>query len=285
MSRHQELTVYIPNQKLKTNFFQSTTIMCKNIFSSKELIIQLFKRDFFAIYKKSFIGTAWIFLSPLVGVISWIFMNSIGLLSPGDVKIPYPAYVLISNSIWGAFMGFYHSSQGTLSAGTGFILQVNYPHESLLIKQIGHFLATFILGFLFNIIVLVMMGVIPSWKILFFPFLILPLFFLGGGIGLILSVLSIVAVDISKAINYLLGLIFFVTPVIYAPNFENPILQTVLKWNPLTHLITGIRDTILYGTTESYIGYIYATIFSVICFFVACRLFYLSEDKVIEKMI
>jgi ABC-type polysaccharide/polyol phosphate export permease len=217
MSGFKKVIVYVPNQRLKTNILTSTVNMINNTLSSKELVAQLFKRDFFASYKKSFIGLSWIFISPIIGVISWIFMNSVGVLSPGDVGMPYPAYVLISNSIWGAFMGFYNSGLSTLSAGSSFIMQVKYPHEVLLVKQVAEFLATFLLGFIFNILVLLVMGVVPSWKIIFFPVVILPLFFLGAGIGMVLSVINVVAMDISKGMGYLLGLVFFVTPVVYSP--------------------------------------------------------------------
>src|SRR4030042_1253111 len=109
------ITIYEPNQRLKLGWFRIWIIMIKNIIASRDLIAQLFKRDFLAVYKKSFLGSAWIFITPVLGIVSWVIMNSAGVLKPGDVGIPYPAYVLISTSIWGLFMGFYDSSTETLS--------------------------------------------------------------------------------------------------------------------------------------------------------------------------
>jgi lipopolysaccharide transport system permease protein len=113
-------------------------------------------------------------------------MNATGILNPGEVGIPYPAYVLISSSIWGLFMGFYGAAAGTLGAGGGFIMQVKYPHEALLIKQVAQHLANFSITFVINIIVLLLFQVVPSWGILLFPIMIIPLFLLGGAIGLII---------------------------------------------------------------------------------------------------
>ncbi len=280
-----DIIIYEPNQRQKIGFFKCWIVMVKNIIKSRELIAQLFKRDFFAVYKKSFIGVAWIFISPIIGIISWVFMNATGILNPGDVGIPYPAYVLLSSSIWGLFMGFYSSAASTLGAGAGFIMKVKFPHEALLIKQIAQHLANYLLAFIVNIIVLLVFGVIPSWKIVFFPIIILPLFFLGAGIGLVVSVINIVAIDISRGISFVMGMIIFVTPVIYSPNVENEIIQAIIKWNPLTYLIGNVRDIIIYGRFDFADRFLYSSIIAFLIFIFSWRFFYLSEEKVIEKMI
>ena len=128
----QQITVYKPNQRHELGFFYTWAVMARNILNSKELIWQLFKRDFFASYKKSFIGISWIFLSPIMGIVSWVFLQKTGMLHPGEMGIPYPAYVLIGTSMWGLFMGFFNSAKETLSSGQSLVMQVNYPHEALL---------------------------------------------------------------------------------------------------------------------------------------------------------
>lgn len=277
--------VYEPNYRMKIGFFKIWLIMFQNIVASKELIYQLFKRDFLMSYKRSFIGMGWIFISPVVGIISWVFMNATGILKPGDVGIPYPAYVLLSTSIWGLFMGFYGSAAGTLGAGAGFIIQVNYPHEALLVKQTAQHLAGFMITFLINIIVLLIFRVIPSWEIILFPIAALPLLFLGAGLGLIVSMVSIVAPDLQKGLDFCLGMVLYLTPVIYSPKVNNPLLQKIIKWNPLTYMISAVRDLIISGRINNFDKYLYASIFSLIIFLLSLRLFFISEDKIIEKMI
>lgn len=280
-----EITVYEPNYRAKIGFFKIWIVMLRNIIRSRELIWQLFKRDFLMSYKKSFLGMAWIVISPVVGIVSWIFMNFTGVLNPGDVGIPYPAYVLLSSSVWGLFMGFYTAGEGTLAAGTGIITQVQFPHEALLIKQTAHQLANFILGFLLNIIILIVFGVIPSWKIVFFPLVTIPLFLLGAGIGLVVSVIGVVAMDLSKGMTIVLGLVMYITPVIYSNRVDNPFLKTVITYNPLTYLVGNVRDLIIYGRFDNIEMFLYSTLFAIGVFLVSWRFFYLSEDKVVEKMI
>ncbi|MEI6125244.1 MAG: ABC transporter permease, partial [Pseudomonadota bacterium] len=234
MNNKNTTTVYTPGCRTKIGFFKAWASMFKNIITSRDLIVQLFKRDFFAVYKKSFLGICWIVIAPLIGIISWVFMNATGVLNPGDVGIPYPAYVLLGTSIWGLFMGFYTASAATLDVGAAFILQVKYPHEVLLVKQMAQQLANFLISFSMTIAVLIMFGVMPSWKILFFPVLILPLFFLGAAIGLVISVMNVISKEFQKFTDIVLGFCLYLTPVIYSPHFKNQILQEIIQWNPLT---------------------------------------------------
>jgi lipopolysaccharide transport system permease protein len=281
----EKTIVYEPNSRRKIGFFKVWVLMFRNIIASRELIFQLFKRDFLMSYKKSFLGMGWIFISPIIGIISWVFMNYTGVLIPGDVGIPYPAYVLLSTSIWGLFMGFYSSAAGTLGAGASFIMQVKFPHEALLIKQTAQHLANFLITFIVNMIVLLIFGVVPHWMTILFPILILPLFFLGAGIGLIVSVIGVVATDLQKGFDFVLGLVLYITPVIYSPNVNNIFLQKVIKWNPLTYLIGGVRDLIIYGRIEHLDRFMLASVFALLIFMISWRLFFVSEYKVIEKMI
>lgn len=280
------IVTYTPDGRVKTGFFNTWSIMFRNIVKSRELIYQLFRRDFFMAYKKSFVGFAWIFVSPLVGIASWVVLNGAGILKPGDTGIPFPAYVLLGSSIWGLFMGFYSSAAGTLGAGSGFIMQVKYPHEALLVKQVAQHLANFLITFILNLVVLLAYGIVPSWKIVFFPLIIIPMFLLGAGMGLMLSVISVVATDISSIFNILLGFVFYVTPIVYTTSsITNPLLASLIELNPLTYLITSARDLITMGSIEYPERFLLVGIVSLVFFMLSWRLFYVSEDRVIEKMI
>lgn len=277
--------IYEPDERMKRGLASSLKIMYGNMTNNWELSYQLFKRDFLQQYKKSLLGMAWLFITPIIGIISWVFMNATGVLKPGDVGIPYPAYILIGTTIFGLFQSFFTGASGTLAAGAGFISQVNYPHDSLLVKQTLQQLASFAINFSITMVVLLFFKVYPSWLILLLPVLIIPMFLLGSAIGLVSSILTVVAPDIQRLLGYLMGLLLFITPVIYSSNIANPILQKVIKWNPLTYIVGGVRDALIYGRIEHFDRFMIVTAISFILFFMAWRFFYISEQKVIEKMI
>ncbi len=279
------ITIYQPNQRAKLGFINTWIIMIKDVLASWELIYQLWRRDFLMQYKKSFLGMGWVFISPILGIVSWVFMNATGVLDPGDVGIPYPAYVLISSSIFGLFMGLYTSASGTLQVGKSFIMQVNFPHHVLLFKQTFQELFNFLTTFLISIVVLFIFGALPSWKIIFFPFMILPFFFLAAALGLMVSVVEVVTPDLKKGFTFIMGLTKIITPIIYSDNIKDPLLQKVIKYNPLTYLIGGARDIVVFGELKHIDRYFICVGATILLFLVIWRMFYVLEEKVIEKMI
>jgi len=277
--------IYRPNQRHELGFFRTWTVMVRNVVRSRELIWQLFKRDFLAGYKKSFLGVTWIFLSPILGIVSWTFLNSTGMFDPGELEIPYPVYVLMGTTMWSLFIGFYDAAKKTLSSGSALVMQVNYPHEALLFKQTAQHLADFSLKFVVVMILMVTLGLMPHWQAVLFPLTIIPLFFMGAGIGLVVSMIEVVAVDLDRIITLGMGLLLWATPIIYADTVDNPIVQAVIKVNPLTYLVGSARDIILYGRLYNVSGFFLFTLVAVILFLISWRLFYVSEDKIIERMI
>lgn len=278
-----QIQVYEPDSHRKQGFFRSWFTMVRNLIQYRELIFQLFIRDFLGGFKKSLFGVGWLFISPILGVVSWVFYDSTGILEPGDVGVPYPAYVLLGSMIYGLFMGFYTAATGTIEAGGGFIMQVNYPHEIMLFKQVAQYLAGFTISFISNIVVLVVFGIMPSWHIILFPILVLPLFFLGSSIGLLVAVASVVSNDIRKAVDIGLGLVQVVTPIVYSADITDLTLLSLIKWNPLSYLIANVRDMIFFGKMNTPEGYWISSLISLLAFLFCWRLFYISEQRVIEK--
>ena len=165
------------------------------------------------------------------------------------------------------------------------MLHVNFPHEALLLKETAQQLAAFLVTFVLNLVVLLVFRVTPSWGVILLPLVALPLFFIGSAIGLVISMVNIVTVDLSRCVGAAVGLLMFTTPLIYGDNVESPLVQTIIKYNPLTYLVCSCRDVVIYG--RLYDGNVQAYFLSAatafLLFLVSWRLFYIGEQKVIER--
>ncbi len=278
------VVLYTADSRRRTGFWRSLAGMAGNICRARELIRQLFIRDYLAVHKKSFLGLAWIVLAPVVATLSWLFMNAAGVLQPGTTGVPYPVYVLLGTTLWGLFTGFYQSATQTLTAAQSYILQVRYPHEVLLVKQALEQTVNFAAALAVNLLAFLWFGVRPSWLLLLLPLTTLPLFFLGAGLGLIMAVLGVVAAEFKRLCEVALGLMLFITPVLYNPAALGPRFQEVLRWNPLTHLLDTARSTMLAGTVPDPLAFACSSLFALAVFLLAWRLFYVSEHRVIEKL-
>ena len=70
--------------------FLTTRLMWRELVGAWELIWRLFVRDFSARYRQSALGVVWAVVTPLVTVGMFVGMNRSGILTIGDVGVPYP---------------------------------------------------------------------------------------------------------------------------------------------------------------------------------------------------
>jgi ABC-type polysaccharide/polyol phosphate export permease len=126
--------------------------------------------------------------------------------------------------------------------------------------------------------------VVPPWQAVFFPIVMLPIFFLGAAIGIVVSVFSAVITDVANIVGRILGLVMYITPVIYTTDFERPVLKALVTFNPLSYLIAACRDVLTRGTIEHFGAYLLVSGLSVVLFLISLRLFYVSEPLVAEKI-
>lgn len=281
-----QVYLYEPNQRLKEGFFSSWKVMFKNLFRYRELILQLFIKDFFGGLRKSLAGYLWLFISPILSIIPFIYLNYNGLLTPGEVGVPYPVYAALSALVYSLFVGFYEAASKTIQTGADLLTNVNYPHEVLLLKQTIDYLTGFAISFVINLLLAFLFGVRFHWSLLLFPLAVIPLFLLGAALGLLVSVASVVSNDAQRVVTVFLMVLQAITPIYYtADAIENPALRLVMQWNPLTYLVGGVRDMMFYGAMDSPGAFFLCAGLSLLVFLFCWRLFYISEQHVIERML
>jgi len=81
------ITTYAPDNSLKKGYLSIFKEIFCEIIKNRWLTYQLFKRDFIAIYKQSFIGVFWALIIPLVSVGTFILLNRSGIFSMGDIDL------------------------------------------------------------------------------------------------------------------------------------------------------------------------------------------------------
>jgi lipopolysaccharide transport system permease protein len=279
-----ELIVYEPEQRIRLGVIRCSCLMASRIVQSRDLVGRLFRRDLLAASQHSVLGIAWIFISPLLGIASWIFMSHAGVLSPGEITVPYPLFVLIGATTWGVFMAFFSSAAASLTANGNLILHAKFSHEALVAQQTAQALVSVTANLAVLSLAFLLFGVRPHWVSLLFPLSLVPILLLGTGLGMFVAVFAVLVHDVTKVVGTLLGVMMFVTPVIYSPNVSDALLQQVIWHNPMTYLVAGPRDLLLSGSMEHARGYAASATMAFGVFVVAWRLFFIAEQKVVEKV-
>ncbi len=257
----------------------------RDIVASRHIIVRLFWRDFIAQFRQKILGYVWALLTPLFSIVSFLFLYAIGVLRPGEGTMPYPVYVLIGSTVWGCLPGAMAAVSGGLTAQADLIMRTRIPKLALAVSALAGFFYTIMTNMLTLGIVFALMHVTPSWWFLLYPLLVLPLTLVGVAMGLVLSVLGSIARDLTPLVTQILGLVMYLTPVIYVQSsVQNPFVQKLIQWNPLTYLVDLPRTLVGSGTADNIGMFALMSIGAVLVLCVAVRIFYLLEDLVAERL-
>ncbi|MFX0198261.1 MAG: ABC transporter permease, partial [Candidatus Hodarchaeota archaeon] len=212
----EPITTYEPDNSLKKGYLSIFREIFNDIKENRWLTYQLFKRDFLAMYKQSFIGIFWAFILPLVSIGTFILLSQSGVFTIGNINIPYPIYAILGMAFWQLFAtGLIASSNALVNAGS-MIIKINFSKKSLVVASTGQSIVSFLIQFGLVILFFGFYGIIPNKSILLVPILIIPILLLTLGLGFILSLLNAVMRDVGNMISLLITFLMFLTPVLYA---------------------------------------------------------------------
>lgn len=247
------------------------------------LTLQLFKRDFFALYKQSFVGFFWAMLMPLISVGTFVALNRSGILSVGSISVPYPVFAVFGISLWQLFSTGLIASTNSLVKVGPMITKINFSKKSLVIASVGQSLVSFAVQLVLLVVLLVSFRVMPTAGIMLLPVLILPIVLLTLGLGFALALLNAIARDIGNVLAVLLNFFMFLTPVLYAKPASG-VLASATKYNPLYFMISAPRDLVFGGSTPELKGFLVSASGSLVLFLLALVMFHLTETRVAERI-
>jgi lipopolysaccharide transport system permease protein len=276
-------TTYEPDNSIKKGYISLWGEIYRELRHNKWLIYQLFKRDFFAIYKQSLIGAFWAFIVPIISVGTFIILNRSGIFDFGEVAVPYPIYAILGMAFWQLFStGLISTSNSLVKAGS-MLVKINFSKKSLVISSAAQSIIPFIVQIALVVVLFFVYNVSPSIKILLIPLFMIPIILFTLGFGFIFSLFNSVIRDVSNALSVFMTFLMFLTPVLYAKP-KIGILVPITKFNPLYYLISMPRETILKGTISEWKGYLISVGIASFIFIVGLIIFHLTETRVTERI-
>jgi lipopolysaccharide transport system permease protein len=277
------ITTYEPDNSLKKGYLSIFREIYDEFIKNKWLTYQLFKRDFFALYKQSFIGVLWAFIIPLVSVGTFILLNRSGIFSIGDINVPYPIYAILGMVFWQLFStGLITSSNSLVKAGS-MITKINFSKKSLVISSAGQSIVSFLIQLTLVIILFIYYKIAPSTAILLIPLFMIPIMLLTLGLGFIFSLLNGIVRDIGNILSILMTFLMFLTPILYAKP-STGMLARITNYNPLYYLTSVPRELVLTGAITEWKGFLISSVISIFIFIICLIVFHLTETRVAERI-
>jgi lipopolysaccharide transport system permease protein len=194
-----------------------------------------------------------------------------------------PSTVLTGTLLWQVLTEALQCPLQQLSAAREIVSKTRIPHEALLMAGLIEVLFNFAVRMVITLSVLVWYKSPWSWTILSVPFGVLLLLLAGLTLGLLLTPFGLLYQDVSRGLVIVIGLWFFLTPVIYPLPVKLP-TSLLVTLNPVTPLLITTRDWLIMGTALPANGFATVIVLSIVCFAIGWLAYKLAKPHLIARL-
>lgn len=239
-----------------------------SLYSDKDLVFLLVKRDLVSRYRRSVLGIAWSLVTPMAmaGVLYFVLSTVFKARLPGGSG--YAAF-LMSGLILSNLLNQGANSVGfSYSANAGVITKIR---THVLIFPIVSILSSFV-NFLLGIIPLILFLILEN-KTLKFSLIAIPIIgictsVLILGIGLHVASLAARYQDIHGIMSVFYNILGYATPIIYPLSITKGLVRDVISLNPFTNYVELIRACAIDSTYMPSYGLIAYTLILTLTVFI-----------------
>lgn len=219
------------------------------LYQNRGLILSLAKNDFKTKYAGSYLGIVWAFVQPIVTILVYWFVFSVGLKSGLVSNYPFVLYLVSGIVPWFFF-------QDALNSGTNALIEYNYLVKKVVFKIsilpiVKIVSAMFVHAFfvVFSLILCWLYGYTPTLATVQIFYYSTCTFLLSLGLVYATSAIVIFFRDLTQIIGIILQVGIWLTPIMWDLNMlaDHPLIMKLFKLNPLYYIVSGYRDSMLGG--------------------------------------
>jgi teichoic acid transport system permease protein len=220
----------------------------KEHFVWRRQILKLAKSDIVKTYSGAAFGWAWALIKPLVMILVFWFAFGVGLRAAKDVDgYPFILWLIAGMVPWFFMSEMITQGASCLRKYSYLVTKMRFPVSTIptfvgLSKLTVHLCLLVI-----SIIIFACFGRFPDIYMLQLPFymLMMLLFFIIW--GQFASMLSAISKDFQNLIEAFVTAFFWLSGIMWDINeISNPIVRTILYFNPVTFVATGYRNVFIY---------------------------------------
>ena len=218
------------------------------LWSQRELIYVLARRDVAILYKQSLIGAAWAVVQPLS--LAAVFSLFFGLLAHIDTgtDVPYPVFAVLGMVTW----LFFASALGKVASSTvdsaPLISKVYFPRLVIPVAAVLAPTVDFAVGMAVALVVTLAYGVVPPLQVVLIPLIVPCVLAVALGFGLWLAAIHVKYRDIGNVVSFAILVGLFITPIVYPFSNIPDSYHVLYGLNPMVGVLELMRWMVLPGS-------------------------------------
>jgi lipopolysaccharide transport system permease protein len=214
------------------------------LYHYRDMLRFLTWRSIKVLYAQSAIGIGWAILQPLFSML--IFTVVFGWFAKMETQgVPYSIFSLAALVPWTYFSNAVLEAGNSLVSQAQMVSKVYFPRIILPLSGVLAKLVDFGIAFVMLVIMMAIYGVAPTWNVLALPILVGIMVVSSLGIGTWLTAMAIQYRDVKHALNFIIQLFMYASPVIYSTSIIPEGWRYVYALNPMVGVIEGFRAALL----------------------------------------
>jgi lipopolysaccharide transport system permease protein len=224
----------------------------RDLWLYRELFYFLAWRDILVKYKQTVVGLLWALLAPLLTMIIFtIVFSYVAKLPSGGA--PYSILVFTALLPWIFFATSITGAGESLITNSSMISKVYFPRLIVPSSAVIVCFVDFIISGFVLVALMLWLGYLPTYRILFLPLFIFMVFLTSIGIGLWLSALNVKYRDFRVITPSIVQFGLFISPVGYSSSMIPEQWRLLYSLNPMVGVIDGFRWSILQDSESLYL--------------------------------
>jgi len=216
----------------------------RELLEHRDLLVFLVKRDIKVMYAQTILGFAWAVLNPLIQII--VFSIIFGRLAKLDSDgIPYFLFSTVAIIPWTYMSNAMGTSSQSLVSGQAMLGKVYFPRIIFPVTPIVSRLVDFAISLVLLAGVMIYYGAVPGAQIVFLPLFVAMMIAVPAGIGFWLSSLAIRFRDVKFAMPFIVRMLIYSAPILYAASIIPDDYRFWYSFNPIVGVIEGFRACLL----------------------------------------
>ncbi len=228
--------------KPKSSLFQ---LNLKEVWTYKDLIFLLVKRDLTAAYKQTVLGPVWMFIQPIFTTLIYTF--TFGQAKISTDGIPALLFYLIGLTFWNYFADCLNKTSTTFIANAGVFGKVYFPRLvmplSVIMSNLIKLGIQVVLLFIVYLYFLANTSLINlQWQyLMLLPFFIILLGLFGLSLGILFSSLTTKYRDFTFLLGFAVQLLMFLSCVVFPATLFKGNIQKLIMCNPVASVLEAIK--------------------------------------------
>ena len=254
-----------------------------SIWTHRELVLVLARREISVRYRQTVVGLLWVLLQPLVttAIFTTVFVFFIRIPDQGG---SYPLFAFAGIAVWQYFTRIVTEGGGSLIASSALITKVSFPR--LIIPLVSPIAAGVdcLIAILALVVLTAAFGAHLSWTVIFAPFVILAVALFGYAIVLWLAPLNAVYRDIGIVLPFVIQIAMYLSPIVYPASLVPEKIRWLYELNPVAVMVNSMRWVVLGTNAPSLAGIVFFVLATILLFWGGTRIFRNMEGNLVDRI-